>query len=434
MEEYLRRLHIHALKPMQQEALETIRPNRHVVLISPTGSGKTLAFLLPVLRLLSSDLQKVQALIITPSRELALQIEKVFRSMQTGVKVNSCYGGHPMRIEKNNLSTPPPLLIGTPGRIADHLRRNSFDPANIKTLVLDEFDKSLELGFKEEMEFIIRSLKNVNARILTSATGIDPIPDFALLKDPVLLDYSEHKSSGQIAYHILRAEGTDKLDLLFRLICHLEDQSDVVFCNHREAVERFSALLSDKGIAHGIFHGGMEQENRELALARFRNGSHHLLLSTDLASRGLDIPEIRNVIHYQLPVSANAWTHRNGRTARMNADGKIWLILAAEDYLPDFITEEVQQITLPEQVKLPPPTLWETLYISAGRKDKISKGDIAGFFMQVAELQKDDLGRIEVLDYASLAAVKRSQVREVLKKVKGQLLKRKNVKIEVARD
>lgn len=418
---------------MQEEAIKIIGSNRHVILISPTGSGKTLAFLLPIIKLIRPDIKQVQAMIITPSRELALQIEQVFKAMQTGLKVNTCYGGHPMSVEKNNFSSPPALLIGTPGRIADHLRRKSFVPDSVTTIVLDEFDKSLELGFKEEMEFIIRSLRNVNTRVLTSATTIDPIPDFALIKEPVIIDYTEQKNSEQLTYQSLRAEGTDKLELLFRLICHLQDQSGVVFCNHREAVERFSTLLNNKGIAHGIFHGGMEQEYRELSLIKFRNGTHHLLLSTDLASRGLDIPEIRNVIHYQLPTSANAWTHRNGRTARMNAHGKIWLILAADDYLPDFIEEKVEETLIPEMVDLPPQTLWETLYISSGRKDKISKADIAGFLMQKGALDKDEVGRIEVLDYASVVAIRRNRVQDVLKRISGHPLKRKAVRIELAR-
>lgn len=429
---YLNRLNIESLKPMQEEALHAIEKGKQVILLSPTGSGKTLAFLLPIIKILNEDIQGVQVLILTPSRELALQIEQVFKGMQTGYKVNTCYGGHPMRTELKNLSTPPALLIGTPGRIADHIKRQSFKTSTLQTLVLDEFDKSLDLGFKDEMEYIINSLGFLKTRVLTSATNLDEIPEFVGITKPITINYTAGESGIKLTYKSVRAEGTDKLELLFKLICQLGEQASLVFCNHREAVNRISELLSEKGISHGIFHGGMEQDEREVSLIKFRNGTHHVLLTTDLASRGLDVPEIRNVIHYQIPTTLTAWTHRNGRTARMNEQGTAWIVLAETDYIPDFITTGVEEVKLSETDALPEPTPWETLYISAGRKDKISKGDVAGFLMQKGTLNKEDIGKIEVLDYASFVAIDRSKVYWLLKKVKGELLKRKSVKIEVA--
>lgn len=429
---YLQRLNIKDLKPMQEAAIKAIKKGSDLILLSPTGSGKTLAFLLPVIKLLNNEASDVQALILTPSRELALQIEQVFKAMQTGFKVNTCYGGHPISTELNNLSVPPAVIIGTPGRIADHLRRDSFKTSTIKTIVLDEFDKSLELGFKEEMEYIINSLRYINTRVLTSATNLSEVPEFVGMKDPTTLDYTSGDSILKLAFKLVRAEGTDKLEMLYRLICNLGDQASLVFCNHREAVNRISDLLTDKGISHGIFHGGMEQDEREVSLIKFRNGTHHILLTTDLASRGLDIPEIRNVIHYQLPTTSSAWTHRNGRTARMEEHGTAWLILAENDYLPEFISENVEESNIKSEVEPPAITEWETVYISAGKKDKISKGDIAGFLIQKGMIEKDELGRIEVLDYASFAAINRNRVTRLLKAVKGQQLKKKNVKIEIA--
>lgn len=432
-DQYLARLNINKLKPMQAEALETIKKGSNVLLLSPTGSGKTLAFLLPLIQMMDESASGIQAMIITPSRELALQIEKVFKQMQTGFKVNTCYGGHPIATELNNLTVPPALLIGTPGRIADHIHRDSIHTGTITTLVLDEFDKSLELGFKDEMEFIIRNTDSIHTRILTSATSLDEIPDFVNLSNPIIIDYTENGLDKlKLTFKSLRAEGSDKLDLLFKLICKLGDEASVVFCNHREAVNRISELLSNRGIAHGIFHGGMEQEQREVSLIKFRNGTNHVLLTTDLASRGLDIPEIRNVIHYQLPTSLNAWKHRNGRTARMDEHGTAWILLAENDYIPNFITNTVDEDTIVGETNLPDITPWETIYISAGRKDKISKGDVVGFLMQKGLLKKEELGKIEVLDYASFAAIDRNVLNVMLKRVKGELLKKKTVKIEVA--
>lgn len=424
---------ISSLKPMQEDALKAIQPGKNIVLLSPTGSGKTLAFLLPLLRMLDSNVAGVQALVLAPSRELALQIEQVFRKMQTGFKVNACYGGHPMRTERNNLKEPPALLVGTPGRIADHLRRGSFDPSRIHYLVLDEFDKSLELGFKNEMEFIVRELFGLKTRVLTSATAIDEIPAFTGVTEPVFINFTSDEPLQRLNLCGVRAEGTDKLAILFNLICHLGNEASLIFCNHRETVERISDLLLGQGIVHGKYHGGMEQEDREMALIKFRNGTHHLLLTSDLASRGLDIPEIKNVIHYQLPTTHTAWLHRNGRTARMHAHGTAWLVMAADDYVPDFISEQIQFVDVLHENEIPDLPVWETLYIGAGKKDKISKGDIAGFLLQKGKLDKDDVGKIEVLDYASFAAVKRKFVKHVLLRITREQIKKKTVKIDIAR-
>lgn len=430
---YLERLNITELKPMQLEALNVIKAGSNVILISPTGSGKTLAFLLPLVKIIDETAKGVKALIIVPTRELALQIEKVFRAMQTGIKVNTCYGGHPISTEINNFSVPPVILIGTPGRILDHIRRQSFDPETINSLVLDEFDKSLELGFKDEMETILRSCHSIKTRILTSATALEHVPDFAGVTNPVNIYYKSSNEESQLTLKSLRSEGTDKLELLYKLICKLGSESSVIFCNHRDAVNRISSLLDEKGIAHGIYHGGMEQEDRELSLIKFRNNTHHLLLSTDLASRGLDIPEVKNIIHYQLPTSLTSWLHRNGRTARMHSSGTAWILLAGDDYIPEFIQETIQEEVITGEYENPEPTLLETIYISAGKKDKISKGDIAGFLMQKGNLSKDELGRIEVLDFASFAAVKRNIVKPLLKQLQNEPIKKKKVKIDIAR-
>ena len=430
---FLERLGIQELNELQLKSLELVRPGTDLILISKTGSGKTLAFLLPILRMLDPELSGPQAMIITPSRELALQIESVFRKMQTGFRISALYGGHAVKTERNNLIEPAALLVGTPGRIADHLRRGHFDPAGIKSLVLDEFDKSLELGFEKEMTFIIAKLTGLRARILTSATRMEDIPAFTGVLNPVLLDFTVDDEHINLGVNIVKAEGNDKLEALFRLICHLGNDPALIFCNHREAVERISALLRIRGVVHGIYHGGMEQDARELALIRFRNGTHHTLITTDLAARGLDIPEIRHVIHYQLPANETVWVHRNGRTARMHASGEAWMVLAAEENAPAFVTGVSGPVLLPEEAGLPGFPEYETLYFSLGKKDKISRGDIAGFLMHQGGLNADDLGQISIADHASYAAVKRPLCRKLLADLKGRPLKRRQIKIEIAR-
>lgn len=429
----LEKLKIKELNEMQTATIEAVKKGSDIVLLSPTGSGKTLAFLLPVLNKLQKEKSGVQALVLAPSRELAIQIEQVFRQMSTGYKVNCCYGGHAMRIEKNNLLNPPALLIGTPGRIADHIDRNNIDTSSIHTLVLDEFDKALEFGFEKEMDFIISRLNNLNQRILTSATRPEEIPAFTGLSSPAELDYIKDHEATRLKVKGVLSEGEEKLEILLLLLSKVGDKPTLIFCNHREAVDRISHTLQSKGLYHDIFHGGLEQDDRERALIKFRNGSHRILITTDLASRGLDIPEVESVIHYQIPTNESAFIHRNGRTARMHAKGTAYLLLTKDEYVPKYIKEELEYEKLPEKLKLPENSEWTTLYIAAGKKDKISKTDIVGFLMQKGNLQKDDLGKIETLDFSSFAAVKRNKVQEVLRNIKDQKLKNRKLKIEVSK-
>jgi superfamily II DNA/RNA helicase len=435
IEKVLKNFQFDALNAMQMATLDAAGKHANVLLLSPTGSGKTLAFLLPIFSSLQVNSGGVQALVIVPSRELALQIEQVFKQMGTGFKVNCCYGGHSTRTEKNNLSHPPALLVGTPGRIAYHIRHESFDPGTVRTLVLDEFDKALEFGFKDDMSFIIESLSRLSRRILTSATDMEEIPDFAGMDRPIRLNYlnTEKPTTAGLKVKYLQAADNDKLQLLFSLICKLNDKLTLVFCNHKEAVDRISALLHNKGLPHGTFHGGMEQEDRERSLIKFRNGSHRLLVATDLASRGLDIPEISAVIHYQLPVTEEVFTHRNGRTARMHASGTAFLLLTAKEHLPEFVDPSIQQESLPKKDVLPDPTPWSTLYIAAGKKEKINKMDIVGLILQKGRIDKEDLGRIEVLDHTSYAAVKRGKIDGVLSLIRNEKIKNKKVKMDVSR-
>ena len=430
----LSKLGIEALNPMQVAAQTAILQSDNTLLVSPTGSGKTLAFLLPLLELLDPAKTHVQCLILTPSRELAMQIEQVWKSMATGLKVNVCYGGHAMATEIQNLTNPPALLIGTPGRIADHLTRNTFALDGIKTLILDEFDKSLDLGFQDQMAYIIGGLRKLNKRVLVSATSGVSIPDFVGLRDATRLNFTpETEEKTALTTKIVMSEAKDKADALFELICALDSEAALVFCNHRDAAERTAELLNDMGIYAIFYHGGMEQDDRERALIQFRNGSVKYLVTTDLAARGLDIPEMKHVIHYHLPIHEHEFTHRNGRTARMHASGTAYLILHRNEPRPLYLANDLEIMELPTGLRLPSAPEFMTIYISGGKKNKINKVDIVGFFSQKGQLEKGDLGLIEVKDFASFAAVKRGAVKGLLEKIKIEKMKGKKYKIEVAR-
>ncbi len=427
-------LGIENLNEMQLSAQETILNDRNVLLLSPTGSGKTLAFLLPIFELLDEYVAGVQCLILVPSRELGLQIEQVWKKMGTTYKVNICYGGHSIETEIKNLSNPPAVLIGTPGRIADHIDRGTFKVDRIQTLVLDEFDKSLQLGFHEQMSFIISRLSKLNKRVLVSATPGIEIPKYTRVDNPTVLDFiPSEEDKVNLSIKMVISKEKDKIGSLFHLICSLKSQSALIFCNHRDAAERISDAINEKGIYATYYHGGMDQEERERALIQFRNGSVSYLVTTDLASRGLDIPEMKHVIHYHLPSREDEFTHRNGRTARMLASGTAYIITHDSEKKMDYIDYGMSILKVDNASTLPKPPEFQTIYISGGKKNKLNKIDIVGFFSQKGKLEKGDLGLIEVKDFISFAAVKYNKVKDLLSNIRDEKMKGKKFKIEVAR-
>ncbi len=347
-EDILSKLNIQQLNPMQEEAISVIEKTANTIILSPTGTGKTLAFLLPLLETLDPNIDEVQALILVPTRELAIQIEQVVRNMGTGYKVNAVYGGRPMSKDKIEIKHSPSILIGTPGRILDHFDSDRFSRQSIVTLVLDEFDKSLEIGFEDEMAGILSELPNIKKRILTSATQGVEIPSFVKLDNPVLIDYLEKEVGSKLAIKIVLSTSKDKLPRLLELLHHLGNQPGIIFCNFRDSIEEVSSLLEKNKIGHSCFSGGMEQKDRERSLIKFRNGTSQILIATDLAARGIDIPELKYIIHYELPHSLEEFTHRNGRTARVNAKGTAYVLKWENERLPEFIKAvSYTHLTLP---------------------------------------------------------------------------------------
>jgi len=430
---FLNKFEITALNPMQKEACKTIQLKSDVVLLSPTGTGKTLAFLLPLIETLDINCVEIQILILVPSRELAQQIEQVTRKMGSGFKVNAVYGGRAGALDKIDLKHRPAILIGTPGRIADRIRRDKFPLEHIDTLVLDEFDKSLEIGFEKEMAEIVEALPNVQQRILTSATSDSKIPKFVGLQKPIFINYLQEGIS-QLTIKTLLSTEKDKLKALEKALAFIGQQPGIIFCNFKDALERVSDFLTDNHIHHECFHGGMEQIDRERALIKFRNGTNQLLLATDLAARGLDIPEIKFILHYHLPLHKKEFTHRNGRTARMNRNGIAYILHWKDEELPDFIQEIApENLNIEDQQKatLPSPVKWLTLYITGGRRDKISKGDVAGLFLKQGQVQKDQLGVIELKQNCVYAGVHAEIAEMLIEKTNNSKLKKKKVRISL---
>ena len=419
----LERMGISALNGMQEKALSVIPKEDATLILSPTGTGKTLAYLLPIVKMLHPGKKQISTAIIVPARELALQIAQVFQQMGSGFRAFCIYGGHPFEKEQRSLTeAPPDVLIGTPGRIVDHIKHNSFDPGTIKTIILDEFDKSLEFGFSEEMKFIIENTPSPQRKILLSATEAVQLPDFIKITSPKRIDYLKKEAITGLTLKEVVSVEKDKLPALKQLLCHLGKGKSIIFANFRESADRIANYLREQGIECMCFHGGMEQPDREKAICLFRNGSVNCLISTDLAARGLDIPEVDYIIHYHLPTTAEVFTHRNGRTARMNASGQAFVILYINErrpeYLPRMLKEKIQ-----EGCPIPPPAEWATIYIGKGKRDKISKGDVVGFLFQKGGLEKDELGIVEVKERYAMAAVKAAKASSMLKKIENEKIK-----------
>lgn len=422
------KLGIEELNPMQLKMMQSHSESRDIILLSPTGSGKTLAFILPMLKMLRPSTGRVQAVVVAPSRELVIQIAGIVGKIAAGLKSTPLYGGHKVEDEVNSLAAGTDIIVATPGRLLDHINRRDVDVLPTRMLVLDEFDKSLELGFEKEMKKIVARLKNVSRIILTSATRADVLPDFLKLDNPLTVDFLEDNRElrNRIRVHRVDSDVNDKLDSLLLLLLNLaaQDHPDrsIVFVNHRESAERVAGFLKRNGVPAVLYHGALDQREREQAVARFNNGSRPILVATDLAARGLDIRNVRNIIHYHQPLTPETWTHRNGRTARVDADGDIFLLVGPNEDIKDYVSfDDTRYLDTDKAPDMKSPS--ETLFFSAGRREKLSKGDILGFLVKEGGLEPGQIGVIDVFDHYALASVDRAAVASMMQQIKGKKIK-----------
>ena len=428
---YLKNAGHKELLPIQRQSVKASAAHPNVIVYSKTGSGKTLAFLLSVLNAVDINKQGIQALILAPSRELCLQIESVFRSLKTGKKVLACYGGHSIRSEENSLTESPAILIGTPGRLADHIDRGNLDALiNTPFLVIDEFDKCLEFGFEEDMDYIVGNLGGLQHKMLVSATRLKDFPEYLDLQNEKVIDALSEDDTINITEHLIEYKG-EILETLFQLLCSFDNEKSIVFCNYREVAEDVSNQLNDMALTSVFYHGGMEQDRRERALIKYRNGSSNILVCTDLGARGLDIPEVKHIIHFQYPGSLEAFVHRQGRTARMSTDGHSYLFKGTRTEFPMYITPPESRFSVNEAQLIPKPE-WTTVYFSGGKKDKINKIDLVGFLFKVGKLQKNEIGLITVQDRAAYVAIARKEANTLVKRIRKEKVKGKRLKIAIS--
>ena len=420
-----RRHGVRQLNPMQQ-AVQQARAQR-IVLLAPTGSGKTLAFTVPMVERLRQDCDHVQTVVIAPSRELVIQIADVVRPVAAPLKTAVLYGAHSMADEVNSLSVTPAVVVATPGRLLDHINRGSIDVSRASQLVLDEYDKSLELGFHDQMRRIVRRMTHVRYVTLTSATQIAEMPDFIDMSQAKTIDFSVKTEAprSRMDIALVTSPSKDKLQTLSDLLAAVRPAKAIIFVNHRESAERVYNHLRKAGYPAGLYHGGLDQLQRELAIDMFNNGTTPVLVSTDLGSRGLDIDKVDAVIHYHMPPSPENWTHRNGRTARVDATGHVYAILSSGEDIPEYVDYDREYVPAPAADFHPDASPVATLYLNSGKKEKLSKSDILGFLVKQAALTSAQVGKIVVKDHCAVAAIPRDRADAVVDafrqaKIKGQ--------------
>lgn len=442
----LAKLGIGELNAMQQEAVEAIaHSDKDVLILSPTGSGKTLAYLLPLAERIDAGSDELQAVVIVPGRELALQSATVLKDMGCGLRGMALYGGRPTMDEHRRLrEVKPHVVFATPGRLNDHFDKQNLSAEAVRWVVIDEFDKCLSMGFHDEMQralaFIEHSTLNMEhsgrlRRILLSATESEAIPRFVNMVRCVRINFidEEEQVPERVTIYEVKSPTKDKLETLSRLLRYIGQESSIVFLNYRDSVERTADYLRRQGFTLSMFHGGLDQREREDALYKFSNHSANIMVCTDLASRGLDIPDIRHIIHYHIPEGEDGYVHRVGRTARWDQTGTAYFILSADEQIPAYVDAATEELSLPAQLPQPCQPRMATIYIGKGKRDKISKGDVVGFLCKIAQLTKDDIGRIDVNERYTYVAVAREKVAQTIKLSSGNKIKGVKTVVELVK-
>lgn len=435
LENIKNKLEIPSLNEMQQHVLSHATQKKDFILYSPTGTGKTLAFAIPLLKDLKNyATERLQAVVIAPSRELVLQIHEIIRVIATDCKVTCVYGGHNVQDEVLSLAVTPTILIATPGRLLDHVKREHINITNARQLIIDEFDKCLEMGFEDEMKKLCKRMPNLSRRALTSATVLDEIPPYMQFQDYENFNFLQDNEQLKQRIKVLKVISSckDKLDTLKQLLLTLPEGKTIVFANYRDAVDRIFQDLKKHNISCGIYHGALEQIDREKAIEMFNNDSFQVLVSTDLGARGLDIAQVQNIVHYHLPTSKEAYIHRNGRTARVDKSGQVYVILHAQETAPEYMDFHGNYDPSSHPAREKAESRMSTIYLSGGKKEKISKGDIMGFIVNHGGIEAQEIGLINVHDHYSLAAVPATKAHDVLTKISQQKIKGQKLKISIA--
>ncbi len=438
------------LTPIQQSSLPILLESKDLIGQSPTGSGKTAAYALPILQKLNLEQRQIQALVICPTRELGVQVVREFRKFGrgfAGLHVLPLVGGIPSRHQIESLSQGAHIIVGTPGRILDFTEKGRIDLSTLKTLVLDEADKMLEMGFIEEIDQIIRSTPAQRQTVLFSATFPPGIEDLSrrYQKSPVKIGLTESEvTQPSIQQFVYKSENENKIETLMRVIQQHPGRSVMIFCNQKVTVAEVGEKLIAEGARCGVLHGDLEQRDRDRMMTLFRNGSYRFLVATDLAARGLDVDSVDLVINYDLPAQVEMYIHRIGRTGRAGKSGTAasiyWAqeetrILEFEKHLG--VSFDRKNLGFKNQYGLSgsfQTAEMETLCIFAGRKDKLRPGDILGALTgKPVGLQANEVGKIEIYDKISYVAIAPEKIKNVFNQLRDAKIKGRKYQLKVVK-
>lgn len=441
----LQEMDYHTPTPIQEAAIPLLLKGKDVAGQAETGSGKTAAFGLPILQTVNTELQQIQALVLVPTRELAVQVRqelKLYAKKLPTLKISAFYGGHAFSQERASLAHPPQVLVATPGRLTDHLSRRTVDLSKVKQLVIDEADKLLEMGFEEEVDLIIEALPADRQAILFSATMPDGVKALISnsLRDPQFVKASANAIPDKVKLIGIKVSHQERQEAVVKLLKSINAAGTVVFCNTRATADEMASLLQEKGLSAKPLHGGMEQPDRDRAMTLFRNGTTQILIATDVAARGLDIDALRTIVHAEIPDDEASYLHRSGRTGRAGKSGTVYTLATPRD---EQKLNDWKQIRLDEwqtlgslskntrQPATDSDSSFATLFINAGRNQKISPRDIVGALIAEAGLAADQIGKIEIQDRASYVAVPQKLSSQIAAKLNEAKIKGKRLRIHV---
>ena len=432
------------MTPVQTQALPALIEGLDLIAQAPTGSGKTAAFGLGLLHRIDPTQIKLQALVLCPTRELADQVSKHIRKLATGIanlKLLTLTGGMPLAPQLASLAHEPHVVVGTPGRVQELLRKRALDLRGVRVLVLDEADRMLDMGFEEQIREVIGKTPKDRQTLLFSATYPDAIRAIArnTMRDPVEVTVDAVADQAVIQQLFFEVEPTQKPAALAGLLLEHNPDSAVVFCNMRRDVDDVAASLSHLGFSALALHGDMEQRDRDEVLVRFANRSCNVLVASDVAARGLDIHELGAVVNYDLPTDPDGYVHRIGRTGRAGRSGLALTLctprempraLQLEQVLGQGLSWKRPTLASLKGVKAPPAPM-ATLRIDAGRSDKLRPGDIVGAITGDAGLPVDAIGKIDVFATRAYVAIQRGQADKALARLQAGRIKGRNFRVRL---
>ena len=431
------------MTPIQAQSLPYVLSGKDVIAQGKTGSGKTAAFGLGILQNLNVKQFRIQSMVLCPTRELADQVAKEIRTLARGIhniKVLTLCGGTPMGPQIGSLEHGAHIIVGTPGRILDHLDRGRVNLDNLNTLVLDEADKMLEIGFQDAIDAIIECAPVNRQLLLFSATYPDQIKWIAgkLLREPEMVKVESTHAESAIAQHFYAIEDLDHRLLALQLLLKREKpQSTVVFCNTKVETNQVTDYLISQGFVAKALNGDLEQKDRDQTLVRFANKSVSILVATDVASRGLDIEKLDAVINFNLAHDPDTHVHRIGRTGRAGSKGASFSLFSHKDSnklvdIEDYMKISIEESPLPNEDVLIEPAFtpeFATLRVDGGKKQKVRAGDLLGALTGKNGIEGKQVGKINIFDYCAYVAINKKSAKDALKKMENGKIKGRSFRV-----